>query len=59
MTMTSAAVTCGVCGMNAPSYPPPLSWSAAVRDGQRDWTCDRCAREHIRSIEGHLDPALW
>jgi hypothetical protein len=55
----STAVFCGVCGAIAPSVPPPLSWSAAMQDGHRSWTCDRCAREHIRSIEGHLDPQFW
>jgi hypothetical protein len=37
----------------------PVTGSASVEGGRRLWTCERCAREHLRSIEGKLDSAWW
>ena len=57
----SGAITdaeCATCGAVEPGTPPP-SWSAANQTGRRVWTCGRCARDHIRSIEGKLDSPWW
>jgi hypothetical protein len=55
---TSGRPVCTACGATAPG-PAPVAWSAAVEDGRRVWTCDACAREHLRSIEGKLDRSWW
>jgi hypothetical protein len=49
---------CSTCGAVA-AEEMPLTWSAAVEGGRRQWTCDRCAREHVRSIEAKLDSSWW
>ena len=49
---------CGTCGTVA-AGSSLVSWSAAVEAGRRVWTCDRCARDHLRSIEAKLDSAWW
>jgi hypothetical protein len=36
-----------------------LTWARGVERGRVTWTCDRCARTHLRSIEGKLDPQWW
>lgn len=54
-----AAMVCLTCGAVAPSNPPPLTWSAAVENGRRVWTCETCMRENLRSIESKLDSAWW
>jgi len=30
-----------------------------VEHGRQIWTCDRCSRENLRSIEGKLDSPWW
>ncbi|XGX77918.1 hypothetical protein LQK93_00698 [Terrabacter sp. BE26] len=53
---------CFVCGAVPPAdqrAAARLTWSRC-RDGERTtWTCDRCSRVNVRSIEGKLDPAWW
>ena len=49
---------CGTCGAVA-ATARPITWSASVENGRRVWTCERCAREHVRSIEAKLDSAWW
>ena len=51
--------TCALCGLQAEGEDPPLTWVTSVENGQRLVYCDRCAREHVRSIEGKLDNAWW
>jgi hypothetical protein len=51
-------VVCSTCGAVAVGRPP-VTWSAAVEAGRRIWTCDRCARDHLRSIEAKLDSSWW
>jgi hypothetical protein len=51
--------SCTHCATPTPTVPPPLTWSPAIRDGSRVWTCADCARENIRSIEGRLELAWW
>jgi len=36
-----------------------LTWVLGVERGRQVWTCDRCSRENLRSIEGKLDSAWW
>jgi hypothetical protein len=37
----------------------PLSWVRSVENGATRAYCDRCAREHVRSIEAKLDASYW
>lgn len=54
---------CGSCGAAPASEEQVgqarLSWSREIEAGRARWTCDRCSREHVRSIESKLDPAWW
>ena len=50
-------VSCAVCGTTAAE--PPVTWSLQVADRGRQWLCERCTRDHVRSIEGRLDEAWW
>jgi len=59
MSDTILAPNCFACQATTPTVPPPLSWSPAVQEGTRVWTCPECARANILSIEGRLDPAWW
>jgi hypothetical protein len=52
-------VTCAFCGETVDGPEPPLSWTCAVEQGQRKLFCDRCSREHLRSMEGKLDSEHW
>jgi hypothetical protein len=52
------APVCGTCAAVADTALP-VTWSVSVEDGRRRWTCERCAREHVRSIEAKLDTAWW
>jgi len=36
-----------------------LTWALGVENGRQVWTCDRCSRENLRSIEGQLDSVWW
>jgi hypothetical protein len=31
----------------------------AVENGRRRVFCDRCSRDHLRSMEGKLDSEFW
>ncbi len=53
------AVTCDLCGARAEGDTPPLTWATSVEQGRQRVFCDRCSREHIRSIEGKLDSDWW
>ena len=52
-------VTCSFCGATVESDTPPLTWTAAVERGQRQWFCDDCSRTHLRAMEGKLDSEWW
>lgn len=52
------AVTCSACGTTAPD-DRPLTWSCATGPRGTSWLCDRCTREHVRSIEAKLDEEHW
>jgi hypothetical protein len=51
------AVTCALCGAVAERLP--LGWSTSVERGRTVHHCDRCSRDHVRSMEAKLDPAYW
>jgi hypothetical protein len=53
-------MVCDSCG-SVPDDPQRarLSWSVGIERGRRTWTCVTCARRHLRSIEGKLDPDWW
>ena len=36
-----------------------LTWTRGTERGNVVWTCDRCSRAHLRSIEAKLDQAWW
>jgi hypothetical protein len=48
-------IACVSCGVPTPGPTPPYTWSKAVENGHRTWTCPTCARSHVRDIEGKLD----
>ncbi len=54
--------TCAACGCVENEDDDPvasLAWSVAVERGQRCTYCPACARRHVRSMEGRLDPEHW
>jgi hypothetical protein len=58
--VTGPGLVCATCG----AVPEDLSrarltWSRAKEDNREVWTCERCSREHLRSIEGKLDSTWW
>ncbi|MCF3134707.1 hypothetical protein [Streptomyces olivochromogenes] len=52
------SLVCARCGAPADG-PPPTTWTCSVENGVRQYFCDRCSRENLRSIEGRLDSAWW
>ena len=56
---SAAMVSCDHCGTTEPDQTPPLTWSLSMEDGRVRRYCQRCTREHVRSMEGKLDPAHW
>ncbi len=50
-------VTCALCGATAESMP--LGWSTSVERGRQVRYCERCSREHVRSMESKLDSDWW
>ena len=52
-----AGACCGRCGVVAAVRP--LSWSVQRGPDGAGELCDRCTREHLRSIEARLDESWW
>jgi len=52
-------VTCDFCGTTAEGDGVPLTWTSATETGRLKYFCDRCSREHLRSMEGKLDSEYW
>ena len=52
-------VRCDSCGTSVPDDTPPLTWSLSVEGGRVYRYCEPCTREHVRAIEGKLDPTRW
>ena len=63
MPSAAAILVCETCGARtrdeAETSRARLSWVRGVEAGREVWTCDGCARRHLRSIEGKLDSAWW
>jgi hypothetical protein len=58
----SAPLVCSNCELRPePGHEASarLTWSRGSSGTTPVWTCDRCSREHLRSIEGKLDPDWW
>lgn len=59
MTPLLTCSTCGTTPQPADQARARLGWSRSVERGRTMWTCERCSRENLRSIESKLDPAWW
>ncbi len=57
------ALTCATCGATVAGgddlATARLTWVRGVENGRTVWTCDRCSRSNLRSIEGKLDSSWW
>jgi len=51
--------SCDFCGQPAPGVDVPLTWVTSTENGRQRVYCDRCSRDHLRSIEGKLDSTWW
>lgn len=54
--------TCSRCGRSTVDCTPleALAWVRETDDaGRTRWLCDRCARKHVRDIEGKLPGEYW
>ena len=62
--------TCGATALGGPDLPAGASAAGPARGREADldprhrarrcvWTCERCSRAHLRSIEAKLDQAWW
>nr|WP_084022659.1 hypothetical protein [Amycolatopsis thermoflava] len=55
-------VACSRCGIERKPDEDPLAtlaWVSEREGGALHWLCPRCAREHVRDIEGKLPPEYW
>jgi len=60
VAQASARVVCATCGaVPEDESLARLTWTRGTEGGRDLWTCDRCSRQHLRSIEGKLDSAWW
>ncbi|MFF4030209.1 hypothetical protein ACFYZ2_10600 [Streptomyces sviceus] len=50
-------LVCARCGRRAEGSRP--TWTCSLENGVRQYFCDTCSRENLRSIEGRLDSAWW
>jgi hypothetical protein len=53
--LTEVATVCVSCGVAVTGDRPPHSWSLALIDGHKIWTCDSCIRSELFMIEARLD----
>jgi hypothetical protein len=53
------AVVCAACGRAPEADEPTLSWSMSVERGRERMVCPACVRDHLRSIEGKLEPDFF
>lgn len=56
---TSGAETSGAAAEVGAEDRVPMSWVRSVEHGVTKLYCDRCSREHLRSIEAKLDAEYW
>lgn len=62
METTTPRLVCSSCGTTPAAGDEQharLTWSLATDRGRTTWTCERCSRDHVRSIESKLDPDWW
>jgi hypothetical protein len=60
MSQEMVSPVCATCGrIPQDESAARLTWTLGVEQRRPVWTCDRCSREHLRSIEGKLDSAWW
>lgn len=52
-------VTCDYCGRSEDDETAVLRWSTSVEGSRRRRYCETGSREHLRSMEGKLDPEHW
>ena len=52
-------VTCRFCGAVSETDDPPLTLTSAVERGRTVHFCDRCSRDHLRSMESKLYSEWW
>lgn len=55
-------LVCSSCGTTPPTDEQAmarLTWSRGTERGRTTWTCERCSRDNLRSIESKLDPDWW
>ena len=57
--VSDATRTCDFCGRTESDAGRLLLWTTAVENGQHKDFCDRCSREHLRSLEAKLDSEWW
>jgi hypothetical protein len=61
-SQASEPLVCATCGARPDAGDEPtarLTWSRGTDGDAVTWTCERCSREHLRAIEGKLDPDWW
>lgn len=52
-------VSCDLCGREADSDSPPLTWTTSVENGRVKYFCESCSRKNLRAIESKLDSEWW
>jgi hypothetical protein len=56
-------LVCTVCGAepadDAERALARLTWTRGAEAAREVWTCQRCSRRHVRSIEAKLDSSWW
>jgi hypothetical protein len=55
-------LVCSTCGTTPPTDEQAaarLTWSRGTDRGRTTWTCERCSRDNLRSIESKLDADWW
>ena len=69
--LSARMVVCDFCGTPAPPASSesgddpgttdevPFTWVVSLENGRRRVYCERCSREHLRSIESKLDSEWW
>ncbi|MFF1278551.1 hypothetical protein ACFVZC_35080 [Streptomyces marokkonensis] len=50
-------LVCARCGARAEDPQP--TWTYSVENGAPRYYCEQCSRDHLRAIEGRLDPQWW
>lgn len=52
---------CSRCGRSKADCTPleALAWVHETDAGRQRWLCDRCARQHVRDMEGKLPDEYW